>query len=138
MTTAAPADQSRPPDPSLHPFPKEEIEQSIPARFEQQVRRYPKRLAVKTRSHALTYEALNRAANQVTDLIIARRALGEDPVALLLEQGAPLIAAILGVLEASKCYAPIEPALGSARISAMLADLQAALIMTNDRHLALA
>ena len=30
-------------------FRKEEIEQSIPDRFEQQVRRYPDRVAVKTR-----------------------------------------------------------------------------------------
>ena len=30
-------------------FKKEEIEQSIPDRFEQQVRRYPDRVAVKTR-----------------------------------------------------------------------------------------
>ena len=43
-------------------FPKEAVQQSIPDRFEQQVRRYPQRLAVKTGEHALTYEALNRAA----------------------------------------------------------------------------
>jgi non-ribosomal peptide synthetase component F len=44
-------------------FCKEEIEQSIPERFEQQVRRYPDRIAVKTRSQELTYEALNQATN---------------------------------------------------------------------------
>ncbi len=41
-------------------FEKEETEQSIPQRFEQQVSRYPDRLAVKTRSHQLSYAALNR------------------------------------------------------------------------------
>ena len=54
-------------------FKKEEIEQSIPARFEQQVPRYPDRLAVKTRNHALTYNALNRAANRVAHAILAKR-----------------------------------------------------------------
>ncbi len=44
-------------------FRKEEIEQSIPDRFEQQVRRYPDRLAVKSRTQALTYDELNKAAN---------------------------------------------------------------------------
>ena len=46
-------------------FKKEDIEQSIPSRFEQQVREHPDRLAVKTRRHELTYHALNKAANRV-------------------------------------------------------------------------
>ena len=36
-------------------FEKEETEQSIPQRFEQQVSRYPDRLAVKTSDRAITY-----------------------------------------------------------------------------------
>jgi hypothetical protein len=36
------------------PFGKDEIEQSIPHRFEQMVRKYPTRLAVKTKSQTLT------------------------------------------------------------------------------------
>ncbi len=46
-------------------FKKAETEQSIPARFERQVRRHPTRLAVKGRSYALTYDELNHAANRV-------------------------------------------------------------------------
>jgi non-ribosomal peptide synthetase component F len=51
----------------LHPsgnfveFKKEEIEQSIPARFEEIVRRYPDRIAVKTAHHSLTYAELDAA-----------------------------------------------------------------------------
>ena len=40
-------------------FEKEEIEQSIPDRFEEQVRKYPRRLAIKSRKHELTYDELN-------------------------------------------------------------------------------
>ena len=36
-------------------FRREEIEQSMPDRFEDQVRRYPDRLAVKAGNHQLTY-----------------------------------------------------------------------------------
>jgi len=35
-------------------FRKEEIEQSIPDRFEQQVAKYPNRIAIKTGNHTLT------------------------------------------------------------------------------------
>ena len=66
-----PADQKRILDRCYHPtgtfieFESNEIEQSIPDRFEQQVRRYPHRLAVKTTNHKLTYEELDQAANRV-------------------------------------------------------------------------
>ena len=74
------------------------------------------------RSHALTYEALNRAANRVLHLILAQRGRGEEPVALLLKQGAPRMAASLKVLKADKIYAPLAPSFGSRRISRSLAD----------------
>ncbi|HLF04850.1 MAG TPA: hypothetical protein VI855_06510, partial [Dehalococcoidia bacterium] len=54
-------------------FREEETEQSIPDRFEQQVCRHPHRLAVKTRSHELTYDALNQLANRVAQAILAQR-----------------------------------------------------------------
>ena len=44
-------------------FKKEEIEQSIPSCFEQQVRKNPDRIAVKIRIDTFTYDELNKAAN---------------------------------------------------------------------------
>jgi amino acid adenylation domain-containing protein len=119
-------------------FKMSEIEQSIAARFEQVVRKYPDRIAVKTNSHELTYDALNRVANRVARAIVEKRGNGEEPVALLLEKNAPMIAAILAVLKASKIYMPVDPSYPRARISAMLEDSQAALILTDNRNLTLA
>ena len=119
-------------------FPPDAIEQSIPARFEQQVRQSPDRLAVKTARHALTYEALNRLANRVAGAILARCGRGEEPVALLFEQGAPLITAILGVLKAGKIYVPLDPTFPRARLTSMLADSQSRVIVTNTGTLPLA
>ena len=45
-------------------FRKEDTEQSISDRFEQQARRYPQRLAVKTKGQRLTYDELNRISNR--------------------------------------------------------------------------
>ena len=51
-------------DKCLHPtgrfveFKKEEIEQSIPDRFEQMVRMYPDRLAIETKTRAFTHYSL--------------------------------------------------------------------------------
>ncbi|MGH7834654.1 MAG: AMP-binding protein [Candidatus Binatia bacterium] len=119
-------------------FKKAEIEQSIPDRFEQIVRKYPNRLAVKTADCALTYEELNKTSNRIARAILSRCRQGAEPIALLLEQGAAVIAAILGALKAGKTYVPLDPSYPYARIAYMLADSQAALIVTNNRQLPLA
>ena len=53
-------------------FTKEEIEQSIPQRFEKIVARYPDRRAVTMRDRSLTYGALNRSANRLAHKLFAR------------------------------------------------------------------
>jgi len=123
------------PSGSFVEFKKEEIEQSIPSRFEQIVRRYPEHIAVKTKHHELTYAALNKMANRVARAILSQRGTGPEPIALLLEHGAPAIAAILGLLKAGSIYVPLDPTYPHARIASMLEDLQAALIVTNNKNL---
>jgi amino acid adenylation domain-containing protein len=119
-------------------FRKEEIEQSLVSRFEQQVRKQPNRLAVKTKTQQLTYEELNQAANRTAEDILAQRGAGQEPIALLLPKGAPLVVAILGTLKAGKICMPMDPTLPQARLSYMLEDAQANLIVTNRDYLAMA
>ena len=119
-------------------FREEETEQSIPDRFEQQVRRHPHRLAVKTRSHELTYDALNQLANRLAQAILAQRGTSDEPIALLLERGSTLMAAILGVLKAGKFYVPLDPAYPHARNAYILEDSQAGLVVTDSKNLVLA
>src|SRR4028119_516762 len=119
-------------------FEEKETEQSIPQRFEQQVSRYPDRLAVKTRNHQLTYAALNRVANRVARALLAQRGKGAESIALLLEHDAPMIAAILGVLKAGKVYVPLDPSFPYARNAYILEDSEAGLILTNNENRTLA
>src|ERR687894_1284861 len=120
------------------PFQEEETEQSIPQRFEQQVSRYPDRLAVKTRSHQLTYAALNKVANRVARALLAQRGEGAESIALLLDHNALMIAAILGVLKAGKVYVPLDPSFPYGRNEYILEDSQAGLIVTNNENRSLA
>src|SRR5215210_4539118 len=119
-------------------FEHEETEQSIPQRFEQQVSRYPDRLAVKTRNHQLSYAALNKVANRVARALLAQRGAGAESIALLLEHDAAMIAAILGVLKAGKVYVPLDPSFPYARNAYILEDSQAGLIVTNSENRSLA
>lgn len=117
---------------------KKEIGQSIPKRFEQQVRKYPHCLAIETRGQQLSYKALNEAANQIAWAIPAARKGKNEPIAILLEQGPQMIAAILGVLKAGHFYVLLDPTYPLPRLTYMLQDSQAILLITNNQHLNLA
>ena len=118
-------------------FQREEIEQSISARFEQQARQYPERVAIKSRRHTVTYSELNQQANRIARRILALQST-DKPIAVLLEHDAPVIAAILAVLKAGKIYLPLDPSYPLARLTALLADARPALIVTNSSYFAFA
>src|SRR5215211_4996067 len=119
-------------------FENVETEQSIPQRFEQQAGLYPDRLAVKTKDNQLSYAALNKDANRVARALLAQRGEGSEAIALLLEHGASMFAAILGVLKAGKVYVPLDPSFPYARNAYILEDSQAGLIITNNENRSLA
>ena len=119
-------------------FPIEDVDGSIPDRFEKIVRLYPDRLAVKMGDRSLTYDVLNRYANRIARAILAKRAPGSEPIALLLEQGVEVIAAIVGVLKAAKFYVLLNSSTPRERTAYILEDSQAGLIITNTANLDLA
>ncbi|HLF04848.1 MAG TPA: non-ribosomal peptide synthetase [Dehalococcoidia bacterium] len=119
-------------------FTKEAAQGSIPARFEQQARRHPHRLAFKSRSRELTYDQLNQAANRLAWANLERQGPGQQPVALLVEQDAAMVVGILGIWKAGKVYVALDPAFPQSRNSYILEDSQARLVVTNRRNLGLA
>jgi len=119
-------------------FPKEQIEQSIPERFEKIVRQYPDRPALKTATESVTYAALDLMSDRLAAAIQERRGDGAEPVALLFEKDTALFAAMLAVLKAGKFFALLDPSLPKSRIEATLADSLAALLIADRRHAPLA
>jgi len=129
---------------SFHPsgtfveFMKEEIERSIPERFEKIVSLHCHRIAVKTADRAVTYAELNAIANRLAREILAGAGTTQEPVALLFDNGAALFAAMLGVLKAGRFFVAVDPSLPKARIAVLLEDSQATLVVTDGQYLALA
>jgi amino acid adenylation domain-containing protein len=119
-------------------FTNDEIEQSIPERFEKIVRLYPERLAVKRDDHAVTYKALNEAANRIAHAILKQRSTGSEPIALVFEHGIDVIAAILGTLKAGKFYVALDSSFPAERMLSILQDSEAALIVSNDHNIGVA
>jgi amino acid adenylation domain-containing protein len=126
------------PSGAFEEFAKEDIEQSIPARFEKIVRMFPGQIAVKTADQTLTYTELNASANRVGRAILFRIGADAECVALLFDQGAALIASMIGALKAGKYFVVLDPTAPRHRTSVVLQNAGAALVITDQRHLSLA
>ena len=120
------------------PFTHSDLEQSIPARFERQVQRYPDKLAVKTRSQSVSYSELNQSANRLAASLHRLLADSEAPVAVMFEQGVSQITAILAVLKAGRIYVSLDPSDPQERIDYMLRDSGSALILADNENYPLA
>src|SRR4030095_1463743 len=114
-------------------FDKEKLEQSLPVRFEEQVANRAAQLAIQSRKHTLTYQQLNDAANAIAREVLSRRGEGQEPIALLLENDAPMIEALLGVLKAGKIYVPLDPSLPLARLSYIVEEHESCLQIITTR-----
>ncbi len=116
-------------------FSREEVEQSIPARFERQARLVPEQLAVADGASSLTYRELNGLSNRIARAVLAARGAGSEPVALLVGNRVPVVAAMLGVLKAGKFYVALDASQPAARTAAILAECRPALLIADGERM---
>ncbi|MFD8803165.1 amino acid adenylation domain-containing protein, partial [Streptomyces atroolivaceus] len=95
---------------------------TLPALFEQQVRRTPAATAVECEGTTLDYAELNSRANRLARLLAARGVGPEDRVALLLPRSELFAVAALGVLKAGAAYVPVDPGYPARRVGYILDD----------------
>lgn len=119
-------------------FDKQEIKTSLTARFESQVKKYPTNVAIKTVTQEITYDELNRRANRIARYICAKGTEEVEVVALLLEPGPEMIAAILAVLKTNKIWVSLDPSHPFDRVAYILKDSQATVILTSEQNMPLA
>lgn len=104
--------------------------------FEAEARRTPDAPALVAGDTTLTYRQLddraNRLAHRLRDLGVGRGTL----VGLCAERGVELIVGILGVLKAGAAYVPLDPAYPADRLSFMLTDTEAPVVLTLDEFAA--
>jgi amino acid adenylation domain-containing protein len=112
--------------------------ESVPARFARVVSEFSDRIALSAPTADWTYAELDRHSNFVAIEILNRIGAINEPIALLMEHDASLIAAILGALKAGKMYFVLDAAHPKERLAAMLADSQAQLLLTDKTNFNLA
>jgi len=84
-----------------------------------------------------TYAELNQRANLIAGEMLNRLGERSEPVALLMQHDAGLIAAILAVLKAGKIYLSLDPSNSLERLAALLADSHARLLIADQMNAAL-
>ena len=119
--------------PDFIEWSKDDVEQSIPARFKEQVIRHGARQAVCSDSGVLTYDELNRKANSVARAILSLSADELKGIALFVDHDLMIPAVALGVLKAGRFYVPLSPGHPEDRNAFILEDSGAGILMT-DRH----
>lgn len=102
-------------------------EASIVSRFETQVARNPDAVALVFGEESVTYDELNRRANQLAHVLIRAGAGPETCVAICLDRSFDLIVAVLAVLKAGAAYLPLDPNDPDARLRQVILDAQAVL-----------
>jgi amino acid adenylation domain-containing protein len=102
-------------------FEKSEIDQSIAKRFETQVEKFPNRIAVTSKTAALTYAQLNNSANALANNIIQPNS-NSKRIALLLSHQETCVIGMLGVLKSGHTYVPIDINNPISRIQYILED----------------
>jgi len=115
----------------------EDAEQSVPDRFEKIVAAHSNQLAIKTAKHALTYDALNKAANRVARMVL--ETCGDSaPVVVIFDDDVAIVVAILAVLKAAKICVVLDTSYPEQRAAYIIGDSQAKLILTDSKSLHLA
>jgi amino acid adenylation domain-containing protein len=98
--------------------------------FEEQVQRAPEAIAVVLEGAQLTYQELNRRANQLAHHLQQQGVGPEVLVGLCLERSLEVIVGILGVIKAGGAYVPLDPDTPPERFAFVLRDSQMAVLLT--------
>ncbi|AKI92290.1 plipastatin non-ribosomal peptide synthetase PpsC [Bacillus subtilis] len=98
--------------------------------FERQAAVTPERPAIRFSGGSLTYAELDMYASRLAAHLTARGVTNESIVGILSERSPDMLIAVLAVLKAGGAYLPLDPAYPKERLSYMLKDSGASLLLT--------
>ncbi|HHJ52914.1 MAG TPA: amino acid adenylation domain-containing protein, partial [Caldithrix abyssi] len=102
---------------------------------EQNAAENPEAKAVVFDGKYLTYDQLNRRANQLARHLRKLGVKPETPVGISIEKSLDLMVAVLGVLKAGGAYVPMSPDYPQERLAYMIEDSQVPVLLTEEHLL---
>src|SRR6185437_10503249 len=107
-----------------------EREKGVHELFEEQVERTPHAVAASHQGSELTYEELNKRANQLARYLLNRGVTPDQPVGICLARGIEMLIGVLGILKAGGAYVPLDPNYPAERLQYMIEDAAPAVVLT--------
>ncbi|CAC5343228.1 MULTISPECIES: non-ribosomal peptide synthetase [Planktothrix] len=98
--------------------------------FEEQVKLNPNAIAVIFEDQKLTYQQLNKQANQLAHYLQEKGVNKEVLVGIFIERSLEMIIGILGILKAGGAYIPLDPNYPAERLTYMISDSRCSILLT--------
>ncbi|HEY0546992.1 MAG TPA: amino acid adenylation domain-containing protein, partial [Pyrinomonadaceae bacterium] len=106
------------------------LEPGVHQLFEARAQAQPEATAISCAGESVTYAGLNRRANQLAHYLRARGVGPEVCVGIMLERSIEMIVAQLAILKAGGAFVTLDAGYPAARLSFMLDDAEALLLLT--------
>ncbi|HEX6047361.1 MAG TPA: amino acid adenylation domain-containing protein [Pyrinomonadaceae bacterium] len=100
--------------------------------FEERVALKSDRVAVSFEGKQLTYDQLNRRANQLAHYLRRLGVAPEQPVGICAQPSIEMLVGLLGVLKAGGAYVPLDPAYPQERLRFMANDARIRVLLTQE------
>ena len=97
-------------------------------------KRNPTAVALECRGVEVTYAELEERSNRLAHALVARGAKPGAFVGICFSRGIPLVVALLAVAKTGAAYVPLDPDYPVDRLAFMLADVNAPIVVTEQRH----
>jgi len=99
--------------------------------FEEKAEKTPDNIAVVYEEQRLSYRELNEKSNQLARMLREKGVKGDSIVGIMVERSLEMLIGIIGILKAGGAYLPIDPEYPTDRISYMLNDSNAQILLTH-------
>jgi len=114
---------------STAPYPRDK---TLAELFEAEARRAPNAPAVVASDTELTYDALNKQANQLANHLRARGVKVNDRIGVLLERSPDVIVVLLAIVKSGAAYVPLDPSYPRERVASLIHRTGARIVVTRD------
>ena len=101
--------------------------------FEAQVKRTPEATAVVCGDEKISYDELNRRANQRAHYLRKKGVKPENRVGICTERDVEMVVALLAVLKAGAAYVPLDPDYPEERLQYMVEDSEPVIVLTQSK-----
>ncbi len=102
--------------------------------FEHSAVQYADCTAIIFGDQKFTYQYINKASNQLATLLIEKGVKLEDRVGIAVDRSVEMVIVLLAILKAGAAYVPIDPEYPKERITYMLEDSSASMLITNTKY----